>query len=354
MGLNVTGVGVVNGTTLTGSQALRRLTTTNAFIANGEVGSLANFFNVNNSFTGTPGGFLRNARLPENFFVVNPQFGSVTLQGNNDNSTYHSFQSILTKRMSNNVYGQFSYTFSKALGDTGLRDQRNRQLSKGRVGLDRTHIVKANGIWDLPFGPNQRFLAGAPGVIHRIVEGWQIAPVFSFQSGAPLGFTSGLSTIGFRTAGNNTANLVGQLPADLGKVEKGDGFVQYFSGLSVRNATAPTFGGDPTLPGRFTHMIIVDSAGNTILQNPAPGTTGNLASNLPGLDGPPDLRMDVALTKRIRIAESKTFEIRADIVNMLNKPIWGNPNTAINSANFGRITTASGTRQITFNARVEF
>ena len=36
-GLNVTGVGVVNGTTLTGSEAFRRFTNTNQLIANGEV-----------------------------------------------------------------------------------------------------------------------------------------------------------------------------------------------------------------------------------------------------------------------------------------------------------------------------
>src|SRR5207247_9115812 len=36
-GLTVTGVGVVNGTTLTGSQALRRFTTTNQWVANGDV-----------------------------------------------------------------------------------------------------------------------------------------------------------------------------------------------------------------------------------------------------------------------------------------------------------------------------
>jgi hypothetical protein len=164
-----------------------------------------------------------------------------------------------------------------------------------------------------------------------------------------------LSTIGFRSAGNNTADLVGVLPEDLGKVEKGNGFVQYFSGLSVQNAPVPNFGADQTiLAGRFTNMIIVDSAGNTVLRNPIPGTTGNLSGNLSGLDGPSDLRFDVALTKRIRIDETKTFEIRADAVNLLNKPIWGNPNTNINSANFGRITTATGTRQITFNARVDF
>ena len=34
-GLNIPGAGIVNGTTLTGSQALRKLSTTNQLIANG-------------------------------------------------------------------------------------------------------------------------------------------------------------------------------------------------------------------------------------------------------------------------------------------------------------------------------
>ena len=44
----------------------------------------------------------------------------------------------------------------------------------------------------------------------------------------------------------------------------------------------------------------------------------------------------------------------ADIINILNKPQWGLPNTYINSATFGRITTATGNRSITFNARLDF
>src|SRR5204862_258992 len=130
-GLNVPGSGVVNGTTLTGSQALRRWTSTQVFLANGDVGGLANFLNTNTALTSEAGGFLRRVGLPENSIVVNPQFGSVTLQGNNNNSIYHSFQTQVTKRLSNGLAGQFSYTFSKALGDTGTRDNRNRRLSRG-------------------------------------------------------------------------------------------------------------------------------------------------------------------------------------------------------------------------------
>ena len=372
-GLNVTGVGVVNGTTLTGSQALRALSTTNQFLANGDVGALANFINTTSSFTGSNGGLLRSAGLPENFIVVNPQFAQLTLEGNNSSSSYHSFQSLLTKRFSNGVYGQFSYAFSKALGDnqnaglisgatygaSTLRDPRNRRLDKGLLSIDRTHVIKANGAFDLPFGPNRMFLSGAPAVVQRVVEGWQLSSVFSWISGAPLTFVPGtiatpfmLGTMGFRTA--NTADVVGSLPKGAGTVEKGNGFVQYFSGLSAKQAPLPDFGGDPNLPGRFTNQVVVDKSGNIVLKNPEPGTTGNTAIAMPGINGPSSLGLDMALSKKIRIAENKMFTIRADAVNFLNRPIWGNPNTNINSTTFGRITTATGNRTITFNARIDF
>jgi len=55
-----------------------------------------------------------------------------------------------------------------------------------------------------------------------------------------------------------------------------------------------------------------------------------------------------------RFRETKTFTVRADAINLLNKPQWGLPNTSINSTSFGQITTATGTRTITFNARIDF
>src|SRR6185436_19930458 len=93
-GANFPGVGVVNGTTLTGSEALRRSTLTNGFIANGQAAALTNFFNTTTAIGGgVRGAIIRNAGLPENWIVVNTQFSGVQLHGNNDNSTYHSLVS---------------------------------------------------------------------------------------------------------------------------------------------------------------------------------------------------------------------------------------------------------------------
>jgi hypothetical protein len=75
---------------------------------------------------------------------------------------------------------------------------------------------------------------------------------------------------------------------------------------------------------------------------------------LPWARGPGQLGFNGALSKVFRFRESKTFTVRADAINLLNKPQWGLPNTSINSASFGRITTATGTRTITFNARFDF
>jgi hypothetical protein len=367
MGRNVTGVGTVNGTTLTGSDALRRFTTTNQWIANGEVAALANWFNSTNALTSVNGGLLRNGNLPENFIVVNPQFGSLGLLGNTDNSIYHSLQTQLRKRLSHGFSGQVSYTWSKNLGNSagGLanagdttantRDPRNRQLQRGLIPFHRTHQFNSHGTWSLPFGPSRSLLANAPSWVHRVVEGWDLSGIFTWTSGTPLEFETTRRTIGNR-ANVNTADLVGTLPDNLGKVQVRDGFVEYFETLTTSRAPLPNFGGDASLAGRFTNQVVRDSSGNIVLQNPVPGTTGNTAINLSRLEGPGILGLNMALSKRVRISEGKTFTIRADAINFLNTPQWSNPEMDINSASFGRITTtrADSTRTFTINARIDF
>ena len=353
-GYNIAGVGIV-GQTVTGSQALRRYTTTNAFLANGQVGSLANFFNTTAALSGTPGGILRNAKLPENFFVVNPQFGSVGLVGNNGNSSYHSAQAHISERLSHGLSGQFAYTFSKTLGDSGLaRDQNNYALNKSLLSIDRTHVFQQNFTYALPFGKGGNYFTHAPTWADEAIGGWQVSSGMSWVSGAPLSFTA-LNTL--NQYGSATAQLVGALPAGYEQVVKGNGFVTYLPTLSTKTAPAPNFGSGSdatTLAGRYTNQIIVDQNGNTILANALPGFTGNTANNLPQFRGPGQLSFNGAASKVFRIRERISMTVRADVINLLNKPQWGNPTTSINSTSFGRITTATGNRTITLNARIDF
>jgi hypothetical protein len=347
------GVGTVNGTTLTAAQALRRSTTTNQFLANGNVGGFANFINTDASLTGKPGGLLLNGGLPQNFVVASPQWSSVTLRDNSGNSTYHALQTHITKRFSQGVTGQFSYTFSKNLGDGGItRDQRNLALSKGLLSVDRTHIITSNATYDLPFGKGHMFLQNTPGWVDRVIGGWQVSSIATWTSGAPLTFNvTGVGTL-YNTA-SNTVDQVGAMPK--GDVVKGATTVTYWNTLKTAAAPFPTFGSDTTtLQGRFTNQVVQDASGNTILQNPSPGRVGTLAYNATTIKGPGQLGFNMAAVKSVRISEGKTFTLRADAVNVLNKPQWGNPSTNINGATFGRITSATGNRTVTLNARIDF
>jgi len=353
-GLNFGGtIGVVNGTTVTGSSALRRYQNTNQFIANGDVGGLANFINTTNQLAGSFGGILRNGGLPENFIVANPQFGSVNLAGNNTNSTYHSVQTSVTQRYSRGFSGQFSYVFSKNLGgDLGVRDPRNRILSKGILNNNRTHIVKLTGTWDLPFGA-KGYIARNAKWADRIIGGWQLAPVIQWASGAPMSFTSAIGTAGFRAS--NTADIVGKIEPGSVRRDPG-GFVEYFTGYTWAAAPVPTYGADQAvLAGRYTNQVVINSATKeVVLQNPTPGRTGTSALNMPGLIGPGQLGFDLSLSKKIQLGETTAFTFRADAIDALNRPIWGNPGTNINQTTFGRITTAGGNRTVTINLRLDF
>ncbi len=350
-GVTLAGVGTVNGGTLTGSQALRRFQSTNQFIANGDVGGLANFFNTSNAFGNGNGGILRNGKLPENFIVANPQFGSVNLAGNNTNSTYHSLQTSLTKRYSTGFSGQFSYVFAKNLGGDLLRDPRNRTLSKNILGNNRTHIIKFTGTWDLPFG-SKGYIAKNVKWADKIIGGWQLAPVIQWSSGAPLTFSSTIGTMGSRAT--NTADIMGAV-ADGSVRRDASGFVEYFTGYTVKSAPVPNFGGgtdQTTLAGRYTNQAIYDPSGNIVLQNPVAGRTGNSALNT--IEGPGQGGYDLSLSKKVTIGEGKFFTFRADAIDALNHPIWANPTTNINSTSFGRITAAGGNRSVTLNMRFDF
>jgi hypothetical protein len=112
MGLNIPGRGVVNGTSLTGSQVLRDINTTSqAYFASGSAGTLASYLNSTNYITGVNGGLLRNGGLTENYIRANPQFASARIFGNLSNSTYHSMQVEYLQRM-RSLTRQWNYTYA--------------------------------------------------------------------------------------------------------------------------------------------------------------------------------------------------------------------------------------------------
>jgi hypothetical protein len=166
--------------------------------------------------------------------------------------------------------------------------------------------------------------------------------------------TAATSTFNQFTSG--TPVVAGKFPKSMGSVtEQPGGVVNYFAGL--KQIQDPAFGGvtpSQTLQNSFSNFAIADANNNPLLVNPTPGTLGNLG--LKWIEGPKTLNLDMNLVKRIKIAETKEFEMRMDAINVLNHPLFvlTAPNLNIDSATFGRITTANGARTFVLNARVNF
>jgi hypothetical protein len=376
-GLNIPGAGVVNGTTVTGSAALRAYTATRSFVANGNIGQLADFLNRSTNITGRGGGFVRNGGLPENFFVLNPQFQNVYQHSNPGSSTYHSMQVQVTKRLSHGFTSQASYNWSRALGESDgdgvidYIDPSNRASHKQLLGFHRTHFFSTNGTYQIPFGPGRAFLNDSPAWVQRIVEGWQLSGIFTRTSGPPLSIYAPVSTIWQHTNPNQstsamTPDIVAEFPKDFGKVTKVSNGILYFEGLQqVNDPASGNVSSLNALSGAFNLKAIADSQGRILLMNPQPGKAGTLGQKW--IQGPPSLNLDLNIVKRIRLSENKQFEFRIDAINVLNYANFAPPNLNINSTGtgtatgvngtnvaFGRITQAGAARRFVINARLNF
>jgi hypothetical protein len=372
------GQGVVDGTTLTGSAALRANTIFKPFLANGNVGQFASALNASTTVTGKAGGLLARNGFPDNFIVANPQYASVVMATNPGSSTYHAMTLQVTKRLSHGFTHSFGYTWSRSLGESGgdgsvqYLDPRNRRLNKTLLGFHRTHDFRSNGTFELPFGPGRKFLSSGPGLVSRIVERWQLGGIFSWSSGAPITITASSAEITWTQAPQtvniartpNTVNILGNFPKNIGKVTHTSNGGYYFDGYQqvadpfVNNVTALQ-----TLRNSFSNRALADANGSIILANPAPGTAGSLGRQW--IEGPTHANLDANLVKRIRLTERKEFEIRVDAVNVMNNPRWSLVNSDINNVNFGRLIAADPTggnqadnrianRRFTFTARLNF
>jgi hypothetical protein len=369
-GISITGgCGTVNGTSCTGAQALRMGTATRANLANGSYGALLNLLNTTlqysiNGVAGPTdaGSVLRHAGFPDNYLTPNPQYSSINIFGNNQNSTYHSLNLQVTRRLSGGFTATTSYIFSKAMGDIGTSpDPNNRHLTKTLQSVDHKHQISSNGTYELPFGTGHFLLGNAPGWAQTIVGKWQLGGIMNFLTGAPLALTA----TNQRTITNTDARpvVVGNLPA--GKITKVSNGINFFDGYTVVDdpgfaqvspVCAASTTACNTLAAGYNLKAIKDPNGNFILVNPQPGQTGGL----PVVRGPKSFNFDMNLVKRFQIAESKTFEFRIDAVNILNHPNFADPTANIDSTSFGRITAlrselvGNGMRSFIINTRLNF
>ena len=125
--------------------------------------------------------------LPPNFLRPYTGYGNINVREPAGSSNYHSLQASANRRFASGLQFGVSYTWSKSLdyvSDDGAAVSSlvsPRIWNYGLSSYDRTHVVKANWLWDLPEWK------AAPKFVGVITNGWQMSGIFTASSGAPLG-----------------------------------------------------------------------------------------------------------------------------------------------------------------------
>src|SRR5712691_3088409 len=130
-----------------------------------------------------------------------PQFGPITMFDRNDGRIwYNSAQMVANKRVSGGVSLNGNYTWSRMSEENGGGNQLggtattnptisdvDRIVQRPDYESDRRHRVTVSGVYHLPFGREQRFLASSSPIVNGLAGGWEVAGMWLVNSGRPWG-----------------------------------------------------------------------------------------------------------------------------------------------------------------------
>jgi len=276
------------------------------------------------------------------YTFVDPQFAALYTWRSIGAAAYNGLQISLQKHMSHGVQFDFNYTYSKSMD---ISSDASRITDEGGLGgqvilpwnpkalravsdFDLTHQVNANWIAELPFGRGRWIGSDAHGVTEALIGGWQLSGLARWTSGFPIGVGNGA-----------------QWPTNW-----------ELSGFAQQIAPVQTHGAVKTASGTVNIFGDATAAGNALNSFAAdlPGQVGN-RNNLRG-DGFAGL--DLGLSKRWKIKESRALQFRWDVFNALNLTRFDVQSTSLsltNSSSFGNYTgLLTNPRVMQFALRFEF
>jgi carboxypeptidase family protein/TonB-dependent receptor-like protein len=278
-------------------------------------------FNTTNGLQGnaTFRGNALTAGLPANFFVANPDIlGAAQLRTNLENTRYNSLQIELRRRYAQGLQFQTSYVFGHEYDSTyfGFTNPSVFRRNTGDPG-DLTHAIKANVVYDLPFGQGRRWGSNANGLVDRLIGGWQLGISSNVHSG--------------RLVDLGNVRLVGMTKADVQKMFQlrfdNAGKQVYMLPQDVIDNTILAFAVSPTSASGYagaspTGRYFAPANGPDCLENEngSEGPVGNCGTGQFVVTGPLFQQHDIRISKRTTVVGHTNFEFAAEMLNAFNHP----------------------------------
>jgi Carboxypeptidase regulatory-like domain/TonB-dependent Receptor Plug Domain len=259
-------------------------------------------------------------------------FGGGSYAANLGDSTYHGLQTKLEDQLSNGLTFLLTYTWAKAMSDSG--DLLNGGSSGngnnsgpfralgipglgprfdwGPANFDVRNVLHFSGGYQLPFGKGMKYM-NQGGITNAILGGWAMNWIVTAQGGQPLDF--GCPTGSVSGAGCRTITVPGQSQQRGIKTRVISGAPRPFWLNNSKAFNQPCKLGDDLSPIPDSPAGCIPESGSAAMGS-KPGNTV----------GPPIHRFDFSLFKRFQITERFSMEFRSEFFNILNHPNFNAPN----------------------------
>jgi hypothetical protein len=269
---------------------------------------------------------------------ANPNLANSTSWVSQGVALYNALQVDVRRNFANSFQLRANYTWSKNLDDGSAWNTSvsgntpayvefplNPKFDWGPGATDVRQQAAVNGSWELPFGPNHRWLSHPAALSRYVAAGWTLSGIVNAQTGFP--FTPQL---GYNPTGN------------------GD----------TRNPVRPNW--NPAFHGNLYPKTATQYFNPNAFLPPATGTFGNVRRD--SLQGPGLSELDFSALKDTAIREGVRLQLRAEFFNLLNHTNLLTPNEVVYtsatsgiSPTAGVVTATSTTsRQIQFGTKVVF
>ena len=280
------------------------------------------------------------------YSALYPRYYSVGYGLNGGSEFGNLFELAFQKRYSKNLTFDVNYTHTLLTEDVAFRTwgsfagdsdiygypsySWDRRYDRGNDGGLAPNRLVGTAVWALPVGKGQRFGSNLPGVLQKVIGGWETSYVLTMRDG----YYTDVGCSGCQDFGYAREN---------------------YSRLAVNQV------GNPNTGSRTTSSWFNASAF-------APNTVDGQFGNAPPatIQGPGLFNLDFGIIKNVPIHENLKLEFRALMMNATNHANWALPNTDIASSTVGVISgidstgslgsdsNNSGMRQIMLEMRLEF
>jgi hypothetical protein len=268
-------------------------------------------------------------------------------------STYNSLQVKFQKRMGAGGVFLGSYSYSHLTGTVdvlspwleasrynvgggqGVQDNTNVWSGEKSISsFDVPNRLVLSYVVDLPFGKGHHFLNNLNTPLNKMVAGWSVNGISTFQTGFPLAFIDA------------SPNL---LETDFAIGNGGPG--PPGAGVSRPDYVA---GCNKSISGSAQSRLNAYFNTSCFVQ-PGPWEFGNEPRVDPDLRGPGIANYDFSISKLTPITERFNLAFRAEFFNLFNRVQFSPPGTQPGSATFGQITAQyNQPRLIQFGLRLSY